>query len=298
MTESVIGTWADAYIHLGEHALHVKDCFHVSCEKNMFYAKRNKQKTITCLKANYIFITLRLQPLFFDLLYLNLQVGDKKMTGKFKTVLKEQSGVRLEQVTDVSRRSRTEEPEELVFCKDTLNPRKLSTGKLKPEELKVKHKRIKLGIRDRRKDLVNLMVLLYAETTDGWVLLSEWTSKNIAVRFGNVADHPDLKGITAKDREREFADLMYDEITQFQNAPSLALLKLCRPSENVYSPKYPSTPMSISPNTIISPVLNQPSPLNLDTFQPDFPKFDGFSKDYLNLYYSPIDIYDGYLVNC
>ncbi|KAJ3317379.1 hypothetical protein HDV06_001669 [Boothiomyces sp. JEL0866] len=221
MFESILGRWTDSYISIGGEAVHVSDCFHVSCERNLFLSKTNYTPTISCLKANYLHISIRLQPLFFRLLSeKSLIFAQKCLTGKFKTVIKEASGIRLEQVTDLTRRSRTESPEEIVFSADTINKYNLPHHKLKPEDLQIKYRRIKLGIRDRRRDSINLALLLFAETTDGWVLLGEWASKPILVRFGNVADHPDLKGITAKDRERELTDLLFSETSRFQKVPS------------------------------------------------------------------------------
>ncbi|KAJ3251030.1 hypothetical protein HK103_002926 [Boothiomyces macroporosus] len=231
MFESILGSWTDKCLIIGGEAVHISDCFHVACDRNLFWANRNSSRTITCLKANYLHISLRLHPTFFRLLEEKILIySNTQLTGKFKTVVKEASGIRLEQVTDLTRRSRTETPNEIIFSTDTINKHKLSIHKLKPEDLQIKYKRIKLAIRDRKKDLVNLTLSIYAETRKGWVQVGEWISKDIAVRFGNVADHPDLKGMTAKDREREFSDMLYAEISQFQKYTLLQLQKA------VYSP--------------------------------------------------------------
>ncbi|KAJ3308458.1 hypothetical protein HDV04_001215 [Boothiomyces sp. JEL0838] len=190
----------------------------------MFWATWEKQEYVTCLKANYLFIYLRLQPVFYHLLCKkDICIEGKKLTGKFKTCISKQPGYRVEQVIDSNRRSFTKDPEDLIFDKDTLNPKKVAIHKLKADELCVKHKRIKLGIRDRKINLINLTVTLYAETDEGFVQIGEWTSNTISVRFGNCSEHADIHSIPARERERSYCAQLYKEILAFQKIPSADL---------------------------------------------------------------------------
>ncbi|KAJ3268547.1 hypothetical protein HDV01_002586 [Terramyces sp. JEL0728] len=252
MSPSFIGTWTGKSFDICGESVALQDCFHVSLEKNMFWANYQDQEYITCLKANYLFIYLRLQPVFYQLLCRkDIYIEGKKFLGKFKTCITNQAGYRIEQVVDPNRRSMTQEPEDVLFDCQTLNPKKVALEKLKADELCIKHKRIKLGIRDRRHNFINLTVTLYAETEDGFVYIGEWTSNTINVRFGNCSENSDLRGIPARDRERSFSAQLYKEILAFQKIPSCELKKL-----NL-KPSLPSPVLRFSPNLVISTI---PSP--------------------------------------
>ncbi|KAJ3251356.1 hypothetical protein HK103_002447 [Boothiomyces macroporosus] len=220
---SFLGQWLSNVMHIDGNPTPVKDCFHISLEKNMFWPQR---KQITCLKANYIFIYVRLQPVFYECLHrqAKLSFNNQMLTGNFMISLRNQYGFKLEQVVDPNRRSYTKEPQDVIFSALTLNPKNIAVNKVKPEELCVKFKRMKLGI-TKDHEYINIRVAIYCENIHGdYILLDEWRSYDISVRFGNCAQYPDLRNISTKEREREYVNQLYNEISAFQKQPSNALL--------------------------------------------------------------------------
>ncbi|KAJ3317644.1 hypothetical protein HDV06_001334 [Boothiomyces sp. JEL0866] len=293
MSKSFIGKWSSRDFEIEGERIPVQDCFHVSLEKNMFWATWDEQEYITCLKANYLFIYLRLQPQFYQLLTKKeIYIQGKRFLGKFKTCISNQAGYRIEQVIDPNRRSLTEDPEDVVFDHLTLNPKKIAVQKLKADELCIKHKRIKLGIRDRRNNFINLIVTLYAETEDGFVLIGEWTSNTINVRFGNCSEHSDLRGIPARERERSFSAQLYKEVLSFQKIPSPELKRLNK-EENITLPVLFTCPtgnisisdrLSSSPTLANSPISPLQSPYSPNPFDQDlyahYLKIDNIPQSY------------------
>ncbi|KAJ3317383.1 hypothetical protein HDV06_001673 [Boothiomyces sp. JEL0866] len=251
MTDSFLGDWLSNSIVAKNKVVPVKACFHVSLEKNMFWPNREK---ITCLKANYIFVYVRLQPLFFELLSNNTQFyfNGHQLTGKYKVTLRDQSGFKLEQVVDPSRRTFTNEPEDIVFNASTLNPKKVAVQKLKAEELSIKFKRMKLAMA-RDCEYINFRVGIYAETTAGeYLLIDEWQSKEVHVRFGNCAQYADIKNISTKEREREYNNELYSEIMNFQKSPSIALLDIKNNTSTDQPVQLNNYTYSIDPNMYLN----------------------------------------------
>ncbi|KAJ3267995.1 hypothetical protein HDV01_003610 [Terramyces sp. JEL0728] len=208
---TIAGTWTDSFLTVNNRKVHIRDCFHVSFEKNIFYTTRNNTKTLTFLKANFLFLTLRIHPHFFP----HVQTMICTLSSP---------NVKLEYLPNMSQRSRTEKVTPLIFTQSTINSKNIPMDKLKPDELCLKYKRLKFVLRDRKLDIVSLTFLLFDSSGK---VVGEWRSKDISIRFGNVQEHTDLKGIPAKERDREFSDDMYNEVLQFQKRDVLGDELLC-----------------------------------------------------------------------